>query len=60
MSRGSQVIFHLPVYRLSLAVASCFYLWAAACYVWKRARVNYLFLFELRDDEARDRALVDD
>ena len=52
--------FHLPVYRLSLAVASCFYLWAAACSVWKRARVNYLFLFELRDDEARDRALVDD
>jgi len=48
------VIFHLPVYRLSLAVASCFYLWAAACSVWKRARVNYLFLFELRDDEVLD------
>ena len=43
----------MPVYRVSLALVFGCYLWATTCYFWSRARVNYLFLFELRDEEVR-------
>ena len=50
--------FELPIYRLCIAMTFGSYLWAGTCYLWSRARVNYLFLFELRDTEVRPASFV--